>query len=383
PARLADVALRRAQRLLRLGDFTNASAATLVAEDHASAARDERLRGEALRVRGEILERLGYFDEALACVAGAQALFHRQRAVTDEMAAMIVRGRIYLVRARYEAAREAYRPVLALIETTRDPWLERVAANHVAVTEMCLGNFARAMASAQRSLELCRRYGDRAREGDGLSVAGIILLEVGLYNRSAATFAEALELLSRTSSRWSRADCLIYAGACELRRHRPEGLAMLDEALAEARSLGARYLEANALLARAGAHLRRGALPDAIRDAAEGTALAGAGTLVGYEVQGLARHALALARSGDRSGDAVALADRALLLLDQQKFLEGSEEEVYAAAAEVYRFAGASDRAASARECGRLSARRKLDALTDPAWRTAFLAIPEVRDLIG
>ena len=106
---------------------------------------------------------------------------------------MVGCGRIHLMRAHYEAARDAYKPVIARIEKTGDPWLERVVQNHVAIIEMCLGNYGVAMASAQRSLELCRRYGDRAREGDALSVSGIILLEVGLYDQAAATFDEALD----------------------------------------------------------------------------------------------------------------------------------------------------------------------------------------------
>ena len=382
PARLADVAIRRAQRMLRLGDYANASVATVVAEDHATAAGDDRLRGEALRVRGEILERLGRFDEALAVVGAARDLFHRQRAIHDEMAAMIGRGRIHLLRAHYEAARDAYRPVVALIDRTGDPWLERIVTNHVAVIEMCLGNFTQAMASAQRSLELCRRYGDRAREGDGLSVCGIILLEVGLYDRAAATFGEALEILTRTASRWSRADCLIYAGVCDVRRGRVGGLQMLDDALGEARRLGARYLEANVLVARAGAQLRLQALPAAIEDAADGTVVAREATLVGYEIQGLARHALALSRTGNRNAEAGALVHRALALLEQQRYLEGSEEEVLAACVEVLHVAGAGDRAAAVRVRGRASAQRKLDALVDPEWKAAYAAIPEIQQLL-
>src|SRR5690606_28424723 len=38
--RLADVAIRRAQRLLRIGDFAGANHATVVAEDHALAVDD-------------------------------------------------------------------------------------------------------------------------------------------------------------------------------------------------------------------------------------------------------------------------------------------------------------------------------------------------------
>jgi hypothetical protein len=369
--------------MLRLGDYHNASSATAIAEMHAIAAGDERLRGESLRVRSEILERVGEFDEALDVVGAARELFHRQHAIADEMAAMVGRGRIHLLRAHYEAARDAYRPVLALIDQTGDPWLERIVKNHVAVIEMCLGNFAVAMQCALRSLELCRRYGDRSREGDAQSVAGIVLLEVGLHDQAATMFAGALDILSRTNSRWSRADCLIYAGICEQRRGRSGGLPMLDEALAEARRLGARYLEAHALVARAGAHLRTGALTAAMTDAANGATVARDATLVGYEIQGLARQALALTRLGNRAIEASDLAHRALTLLDAQRYLEGSEEEVVVACATVLRAAGARDHAKALHERGRASARRKLAALQDPVWRAAYAAIPEIAELLG
>ncbi|MEO7093410.1 MAG: hypothetical protein ABI175_09175, partial [Polyangiales bacterium] len=208
-------------------------------------------------------------------------------------------------------------------------------------------------------------------------------LEVGLYDQAAATFSEALEILSRTQSRWSRTDCLIYTAICDLRRGGTNGMLLLDEALSEARRLGARYLEANALVARAGAKLRHGAFAGAIEDAAEGTAVAHQATLVGYAIQGTARHALALARLGGRLPEAVDLANRALAMLDQQKVLEGSEEEVYVACFEVLMQNNERGRAAIVRERGRLSAKRKLDALIDPTWKLAFAAIPEIRALLG
>jgi tetratricopeptide (TPR) repeat protein len=289
------------------------------------------------------------------------------------------------MRAHYEAARDAYRPVIARIEKTGDPYLERIVQNHVAIIEMCLGNFATAMASAERSLELCRRYGDRAREGDALSVAGIILLEVGLFDQAAARFNEALDILSRTASRWSRADCLIYAGVCDVKRGRAGGIAMIDEALAEARRIGARYLEANALISRAGAHVHRGDFAAAIDDAAAGTTVARNATLVGYEIQGLARHALAVIRQPGDTHFALAgsLVHRALGLLEHQRFLEGSEEEVYAACVEVLRTAGAEDRAIAVKARGKAEVERKLAGMTDPAWRAAYSALPEVQALVS
>jgi hypothetical protein len=273
--------------------------------------------------------------------------------------------------------------VIARIDKTRDPWLERVAASHVAVIEMCLGNFAAAMASAQRSLELCRRYGDRAREGDAICVAGIILLQVGLYDQAAASFADALELFTRTGSRWGCTDCLIYAGTCDVRRGRAGGVEMIDEALAEARRLGARYLEANALISRAGARLHRGELAAAAEDASAGAAVAASATLVGYEIQGLARGALAISRGRGSLGEAGTLAHRALVLLDTQRFLEGSEEEVYAACAEVLDAAGANERARTVRARGKAEVERKLAGMSDESWRRAYSAIEENARLLA
>ena len=101
------------------------------------------------------------------------------------------------------------------------------------------------------------------------------------------------------------------------------------------------------------------------------------------EIQGLARHALALSRLGHHHAEATALVDRALGRLDAQKYLEGSVEEVVAACAAVLHAAGARDRAHALRERGRASARHKLAALPDPAWRAAYAAVPEIAELLG
>lgn len=382
--RLADVAIRRAHRLLRTGDYAGAQVATAIAEDLGRAAGDALHVGEALRVRGEILERLSRFTEALDVVEQSRLVFANAGAAAEEMQAMVVRGRIHLMRAHYEEARAAYQPVTARIDKAADPWLERVVQNHVAIIEMCLGNYQQAMVSAQRSLDLCRRYGDRAREGDALSVAGIIYLEVGLYERAAATFDAALELLARAGSRWSRADCLIYAGVCAIKRGQ-DGIGILDEALLEAETIGARYLEANARISRAGAHLQRGANIEAAADASRGVLVARGATLVGYEIQGLARQGVALIRARGRNalaeaGDQI---HRALVLFDHQRHLEGSEEEVYVNCLEVLKFAGANDRATIVRTRGRAEVQRKLAALDDPEWRAAYAGRPECKALLG
>src|SRR4029079_5348315 len=145
------------------------------------------------------------------------------------------------------------------------------------------------------------------------------------------------------------------------------------------------YLEANALIARAGAFLAIGDFPSAIADAAAGTAVAQSATLVGYEIQGLARQAFAvlLTRDPTRLGEAGNLAHRALVLIDQQRYLEGSEEEVYANCYSVLVSAGAHARANAVKAQGRAEVERKLVGLSDPAWRMAYSAIRENRLLLS
>jgi tetratricopeptide (TPR) repeat protein len=381
PARLADVDNRAAQRHLRAGDFAAANLAVDRAADHARAARDERARGEALRIRAEVLERQGRLDEALATVGEARAIFRRLGAASEETQALIGQGRIHLVRAHYEAARDIYAPVVARVRETGDPWVERIVRNHIAIIQLCLGNFADAMTSAERALELCRRLGDRAREGDSLSVCGVILDEVGLHDDGARHFADALAILDQTGSKWGRADCLVYAGQCDLRRGDDAGRARIDEGLALARTLGARYVEANALLARAGADLIVEDVDAAAADAEEAARVAAAAALPAIEIQALARRAEAVRRLG-RPGEAHSLSVRAVALLDRQRYLEGSEEEVLAIHARILAAIGHGGDAAAIWERGRQGVLRKLHGLTDEAWREAFTRIPLHRELL-
>jgi eukaryotic-like serine/threonine-protein kinase len=381
PRRQADLANRLAHRQLRRGDYAAAMLATLQAEQMARSVGDERLRALSLRLRGEAYEAQGSFDQALSFLAQACTIFRRHGYLADEISAMVCTGRIHLLRAHYEAARDSYSPVVASIQKTGDPWLERIVRNHLAVIEMCLGNFSEAMVLAKRSIELCRRYGDRAREGDTLSVTALILSKVGLYDQAAATFTRALDMLTQTSSRWSRADCLISAGMCDVLRGHCNGIERLDEAISEARQLGARYLEANGLVARAGARLHIGDANAAIADAEAGAAVARRATLVGCEITGLARHALALYQIGDLDR-AVPLAKRALALLDVQHYLEGSEEEILQACGNVLCAAGETERGQLALSQARAAVTRKLAALLDPSWQTAYAAIAEHRQLL-
>ncbi|MCE9572604.1 MAG: protein kinase [Deltaproteobacteria bacterium] len=382
PARLADVESRTAQRHLRAGDLAAAEAAIDRSHEQARLARDERGRGLALRVRGEILERQGRLDDALAAVAEAGAIFRRLGLAQDETLALIAQGRIHLVRAHYEAARDTYAPVVARVRETGDPWLERIVRNHVAVIQLSLGNFADARRSAERALALCRQLGDRAREGDSLSVCAIIHDEVGLHEHAAGLFEDALAVLDATGSKWGKADCLVYAGICAMRRGLDAGRDQIDLGLALAESLGAKPLVANALLARAAADLAREDLDAALRDAEQAARLAQTHAQIAIEIPAEARRAEALRRMG-RPGEAHSLSVRAVALLDRQRYLEGSEEEVLVVHARVLAAIGYAGQAAEVWERARQGVLRKLATLDLPTWRERFVAIPLHQELLN
>lgn len=375
PRLLADVEGRVAARLLRLGDLQGALAAAARAHRAARDSGDEHGAALALCISGEVYERMGAFDRSIERNRAAQDIFRRIEAGADETRALIGIGRALLTRAHYEDAQAVYDDLVERVEDSGDPWLERLVRNHVAGIHLVLGNFEKAMASARRSLGICRRYGDRAREGDNLSVCGIILLQVGRHEEAREHFDQALHIHDRTGSLWSRADCLVYAGATEVQLGAHDrSMAYLSEAVSTARGIGARYIEANALVALARALLQRdqpGDVERARQTAAEATSVARAASLAGPEIQGLSCLAEAMWRTG-AAAEALAQSTHAVALLDLQKYVEGSEEEILYLHYQILDAAGDAGAAAMLARA-RASMQRKLDLIEDPDWRRSFV----------
>jgi serine/threonine protein kinase/tetratricopeptide (TPR) repeat protein len=374
PELAAEIYLRIAVRQARTGDYQ----AALGSADRVAAAAadsgDDKFAGEAMLVRGEVLERTGEFVKALNAVTEATEIFHRIGDRAGEMRSLVVRGRNCLTRSRYRAARDAYEPVLDRLDREPDPFLERMVRNHLAVIDLCVGNFEPAMESARRSVTLCEELGDRARVGDNLSVCGIILCAVGQYLRADDYLGRGLAILEETQSRWSISDCKLYAGTCAtLLGDYDRGLSLLESAIADARELNAPYVLANALTELAGALLRRDRSGDTIAAEAaarEAHGVARDASLVGIEILALARHAEATVRLGNTMS-AVALSTRAVDLLDDQEGIEGSEEEVLYTHCQLLRRTG-DERAEVYLAKARASLDSKLDRLNDPGWRESF-----------
>ena len=374
PRLLADLKNREARRLLRLGQFDAAVAATRAAEENAEIAMDERARGQALRLRGEAYERTAEYGSALESVGRALEIFRRVGATGEESTALVGLGRINLMSSRYEVALSHYGPALERVRKSGDAWLERVIRNNLAVIHLVRGEFEQAMLEAEQSLAICRKFGDRAREGDNVSVIGIVLAEVGRYAEAQARFEESLAVHVQTGSRWSEADTLVYAGVCDVTAGDPDrGGARLERAITMATEIGAKYILANgkaglawALCERAGPgdHTRAARLGD------EAAALSRQSGIITCEIPGLSRAARAYNALGDL-GSALDRSARAVELLERQRFIEGSEEEIHYTRYRVMRASGDPQAFGMvARAEAGLS--EKAARIMNPEWRRSF-----------
>jgi tetratricopeptide (TPR) repeat protein len=232
---------------------------------------------------------------------------------------------------RFDQALAFYAPALERVRNSGDSWLERIICNNVSIIYLNRGEFSLAMQNTMRSLEICRRFGDRAREGDNHSVVGTILLELGRYEESRDWAARGLAIHAETGSRWSRADALVYAAHAETLGGDPhKGLSWLEEAIALAKDIGAKYVVANARNQLALALIRRnepGDLLRAEREAGEAVEIGRSQALPSCEIQGRSRLALAKLLGGDAKG-AQPISLAAVQLLDRVRCMEWSEEEI-------------------------------------------------------
>jgi ATP/maltotriose-dependent transcriptional regulator MalT len=147
----------------------------------------------------------------------------------------------------------------------------------------------------------------------------------------------------------------------------------LNESLGTARDIGARYVEANALVALAGALLARNHIGDvhqAESIAREAVKIAQSATLVGPEIQALSRQAEAIWRLGDVDG-ALELSQRAIDLMDRQRYVEGSEVEILYTHYRLLRARG-DEHAHGVLERATGELERKLGDIETPTWRRAF-----------
>jgi tetratricopeptide (TPR) repeat protein/tRNA A-37 threonylcarbamoyl transferase component Bud32 len=368
PARLADVELRRGERLVRIG----APGAVACADRAAVLAR----RAHDQRARR------GRFAEARTSFEQARHVLRRLGATAEDAAALVGDAHVLVAQGRLGDAADALAVILSRLGERTTAGLERMVPWLEAELELARGDLPEAIAAGRRAVELARRHGDRAREGDALVLCGAAADDLGLHDHAALELAEGHALLAASGVRHGLAVALVRTGVHQARvGELNAALATLGEALAVTAELGAAAVEVEARLARAEASLAAGIPAAAQVDAAAAAQAASAAGMRGAEQRALARHAEALLRQG-QAVEAEPLSARALALLDRAGAAPGAEAEILATRARVLT---ALDRRA---EAAALCARAKgvivdtLDLLDAEVWRRAFSAIPLHRRLL-
>ncbi|MCC6749555.1 MAG: AAA family ATPase [Deltaproteobacteria bacterium] len=374
PARVSEVRTREAVFLLRGGELYRALECAERAEEAAGRAGDELLRGEALRLRGEAYGRLNDHGRAIDAASRALAIFEGANAPAHQVRARLGLGRICLMQARYDDALQHYDPALELIKQTGDRWQEHLLRNNLAVVYACRGDFSRAIDEAMYSLRLCQQFGDRAREGDNASVLGIVHLAIGMHESARQYLEDALAIHRETASPWGEADTLVYAGLLETAEgNYSRALELLEQARGLAEPMGARYITVAARNAIAWTLCDRnqpGDAAKAVDEATEAFETARQAQIVVGEIPGLSRAARGTALLGNLEA-ARALSRRAVELLDEQRLIEGAEEEIHYTHYRILRALGEAG-AGEWLERAHSTYLTKMAALEDPEARQAF-----------
>jgi tetratricopeptide (TPR) repeat protein/tRNA A-37 threonylcarbamoyl transferase component Bud32 len=381
PARLADVELRRGERLVRIG----APGAVACADRAAVLARrahDQRARGEALRLRGEALARRGRFAEARTSFEQARHVLRRLGASAEDAAALVGDAHVLVAQGRLGDAADALAVILSRLGERTTAGLERMVPWLEAELELARGDLPEAIAAGRRAVELARRHGDRAREGDALVLCGAAADDLGLHDHAALELAEGHALLAASGVRHGLAVALVRTGVHQTRvGELNAALATLGEALAVTAEIAAAAVEVEARLARAEASLAAGVPAAAQVDAAAAAQAASAAGMRGAEQRALARYAEALLRQGN-AVDAEPVSARAVALLDRSGAAPGAEAEILATRARVLTALDRGGEAAALCERARRVIVDTLDLLDAEVWRRSFAAIPLHRLLL-
>ncbi len=373
PADMAKLQNQIADRHLRNGAFERAISTAQNALQFAQKSGHLLAQGIAHRIMGEAEERIGHYEKGLELVEKALILFENHGSSAHESRARISIARNFLARAQYLKAQQMYIPIIEGLDENYDPWIERLANNHLSVIHLCLGEFENAMECAQKSVRLCEEDHDDARCGDNTSICGTILSHVGQFHEARKHFQKAKDLLVATKSRWGLADCLVYHGANEAALGKyTTALKFLKRAFSEATELDTPYIRINARIAEAGVYLLRRRKGDTLlarKVAREASYLAQKANLPGSEAMALSRWAEST--RGTDLPQALKLSDDAIELLLKQQIIEGPEEEIFYKHYQLLETVGSMEAETFLGHATR-EVQRKLASLKNPEWRQSF-----------
>ena len=329
PAMSADAMLRRARRLLDVGELESA--------------RD---------LAEQVLPRFRDLDDE-----------------SSEADVLALLGRVAHLWGAYEQALNRYRAALPLERRAGDRPGEAEILRRLGLAEVDFGNFTRALDYFEQSAGIYAEIRHRPGQAHALADRAIALRWLGCYDEAEATARRAAEIAETCASRGALAAATLARGLVLGASGRTdEARGVLRELLDGASDLRRPILEAHAWLA-LGELESGGTATAAVQRARD---VAATGGLVHIEVLGLTRLAELSLEAGETDA-ADRDSARALALLEAHGDIQGPDEVVYFIRSRVLAALGRLEEARAARQRARAIVRKTAEWIEDEALRRSFL----------
>jgi len=258
---------------------------------------------------------------------------------------LINKGILQSYRGDYSSALQSLEASSSLYQQLGDAAGAALACSAMAEIHTALGDCQRAVEYLHIAEEELRRTGDKDVEIEYLNVLGTVHCDQGDYEESLADFLRMESLTREAKSAYF----------------------LVQSKLGLARTC----------LARGGA----GHLTNARRHAEEAVNLCQELRLAGSEPRGHAYLGQADLLLGDREG-ALSSCQVAIHLLDSQKFVHGSEAEIYLIALKILQANGLEDERQRCLERAYDLVRATAARIEEEAWRRSYLAVPINREIL-
>ncbi len=350
--------------------------ASIEAGDRGAEVESLRLMGQLRRDQGDTEGALDAFDRALSR-AGLDQEHLSARGVT-----LVQKSSLLWRAGSFDLALEAAAEGLAIARRLGQKGHQASALNSLGVTLGSKGALEDAIACVRASIMLDRAAGDRIYIGRKCSNIGQMYAELGDTDRALELMTRALAVFERADDPPGRTDTLSAIAEVTLERafDLPSVRRALDDAFRIASRLGDPCDIAHERIVRAALHLKVGDHTDAVRVAREAVAHARAAGTLGYELQGRALTAVALAHLGE-TGEAIEIVAEVERLTSSGSIERG--ERVLSLLSSAARLSGDDERAERLTARAREIVEARLSEIRDPQLRERYLEIPIVRTIRG
>lgn len=232
-----------------LGNFEAGLRASDQAQRRYAILGDEAGVAKACLQAGNLHWALGAFEPALQLYERALAVRRRLGDRRGEAGALGSIGVVLDELGRLDEARRCYEESLAISRELADRMFEGRTLNNLGETCLKLGDHATALTHCRAALGIFRERAERAEEANALNNLGRIGLAMGDPTATHAALTAALAVAEEVGERRAQADAHFFLGRLQAVAGTsyfslPAARAALERALAEARALEMRALEA-------------------------------------------------------------------------------------------------------------------------------------------